>query len=41
MNADKIYVLDGGKVVESGNHKELIKNKGLYYELYNIQKGEI
>lgn len=41
MNADKIYVLDGGKVVESGTHKKLIKNKGLYYELYNIQKGEI
>jgi len=41
MNADRIYVLDGGKVVEFGTHKELIKNKGLYYELYNIQKGEI
>lgn len=41
MNADRIYVLDNGQVVESGNHQELIKNKGLYYELYNIQKGEI
>lgn len=41
MNADRIYVLDSGKVVESGNHKELLKKKGLYYELYNIQKGEI
>ncbi len=40
MNADRIYVLDSGKVVEFGSHKELLKNKGLYYELYKIQKGE-
>lgn len=41
MNADKIYVLDEGKVIESGNHKELIKKKGYYYELFNIQNGEL
>ncbi len=41
MKADRIYVLDSGKVVEFGNHKELMKKKGYYYELYNIQKGDI
>ena len=41
MNADKIYVLDSGKIIESGTHNELLKNKGYYYELYNIQKGGI
>lgn len=40
MNANRIYVLDNGKIIESGNHKELLANKGLYYELYKIQKGE-
>lgn len=39
-NADKIYVLDEGKVLEEGNHQELLKKKGYYYELYKIQKGE-
>lgn len=39
-NADHIYVLDHGKVVESGTHQELLNKKGYYYELYNIQKGE-
>lgn len=36
-NADKILVIDDGKIIESGNHKELIQNKGHYYELYNNQ----
>ena len=36
-NADKIYVLDKGEIVESGNHKELIKMKGKYYKAFNIQ----
>ncbi|MCK5636633.1 MAG: ATP-binding cassette domain-containing protein, partial [Thermoplasmatales archaeon] len=38
QNADKIYVLDEGKIVEGGTHKELLKKKGKYWELYNIQK---
>lgn len=41
MNADKIYVLDNGKVLESGNHKELMDKKGYYYNLYKLQKGDI
>jgi len=41
MKADKIYVLDSGKIIESGNHEELMKKKGYYYDLYNIQKGDI
>ena len=32
---DKIYVLDNGKIVESGNHASLIKSKRHYYNLYN------
>jgi len=35
--ADKILVLDSGKVVEEGTHEELLSKKGLYYELYMLQ----
>lgn len=35
MNADRIYVLDGGCIVESGNHQELIDQQGLYFKLLN------
>ncbi len=41
MNADSIYVLDEGKVIESGTHQELMQKKGYYYKLYEIQKGDI
>ncbi|CEP45477.1 ABC transporter ATP-binding protein [[Clostridium] sordellii] len=34
-NADKIYVIDKGKVIESGTHKELTLNKSIYYNLAN------
>ncbi|APC94626.1 lipid A export permease/ATP-binding protein MsbA [Francisella tularensis subsp. novicida] len=33
-NADKIVVMDGGKVVESGKHQELLEQGGLYTRLY-------
>ncbi len=36
-NADKIYVIENGKVVESGTHDELIKENGEYSKLYNMQ----
>ncbi len=39
QNADIIYVLDKGEIVESGTHDQLIKQKGKYWELYNIQEG--
>ena len=36
-NADKIVVLDGGVVAESGNHEELMKKNGLYARLVKLQ----
>ena len=35
---DNILVLDSGKIVESGNSRELKDKKGLFRELLNIQK---
>jgi ATP-binding cassette subfamily B protein len=37
MNADQIVVLDKGKIIETGTHKELISLKGNYYELVKNQ----
>lgn len=37
INADKIIVINDGKIIEQGNHNELIKNKGFYSELYKNQ----
>lgn len=37
INAHKIYVFSEGKIVEEGNHKELIKLNGFYAKLYNLQ----
>ena len=37
-NADVIHVLENGKIIESGSHKELIKKKGKYWELYMAQQ---
>ena len=36
-NADQIIVLDKGKIIEIGNHKSLVENKGSYYHLVNNQ----
>lgn len=36
-HADKILVLDGGKIVECGNHEELVKAGGIYSEIYEAQ----
>jgi ATP-binding cassette subfamily B protein len=38
--ANKIIFLDDGKIIEEGNHDELIQNKKLYSKLYEQQKGE-
>ncbi len=40
MHADKIYVLEKGKVVETGNHQQLLDEKGLYYAMWRQQIGE-
>ncbi len=36
---DRIIVLDNGKIVEEGSHRELIRNNGKYAELWNRQSG--
>ena len=38
-NADKIYVISKGKIVEVGTHEELLEKNGVYKRLYNIQFG--
>ena len=40
MHADRIYVLERGEVVETGNHEELLAEKGLYYAMWRQQIGE-
>ncbi|MNL87758.1 putative multidrug resistance ABC transporter ATP-binding/permease protein YheH [compost metagenome] len=40
MYADRIYVLEKGRVVETGNHNALIDEKGLYYAMWRQQIGE-
>ncbi len=37
QNADRIVVLDKGKIVQVGKHSELIRKEGLYKKLYNLQ----
>jgi ABC-type multidrug transport system fused ATPase/permease subunit len=37
QNAEAIYVIDGGKVVEQGTHDELVTKRGLYSKLYKLQ----
>lgn len=38
-NCDKIIVMDKGKIVEQGTHKELLEKKGQYYRLWEMQQG--
>lgn len=40
INADRILVLDEGKLVGVGNHKELIENSAVYREIYATQKAQ-
>ncbi len=35
--ADRIFVVDNGKIIEEGNHRQLLKKKGAYYNLYMAQ----
>ena len=36
-DADRVLVIDGGRIVEEGNHEELIARRGRYHDLYNAQ----
>ena len=37
QNVDRILVVHKGEIVEEGNHQELLKQRGLYYNLYKLQ----
>ncbi len=39
--ADLIVALDGGRIVETGTHDELMARRGLYYEMYTLQVGHL
>ncbi len=39
-NVSKIIVIDKGKIIETGTHKQLLDKKGMYYKLYKRQIGE-
>jgi len=39
-NADEIVVMDGGRIVEQGDHAELLRKQGFYYRLYQSQFAE-
>lgn len=40
MHADRIYVLEKGNIIETGNHETLLAEKGLYYAMWRQQIGE-
>jgi ATP-binding cassette subfamily B protein len=40
MHADKIFVLEQGKIIEQGRHDDLLEEKGLYYAMWRQQIGE-
>ena len=41
IHSDKIIIISDGKIIASGNHKELIKTSGIYKDIYNSQiRGE-
>jgi ATP-binding cassette subfamily B protein len=40
LHADRIYVLERGRIVESGRHEDLLGMKGLYYAMWRQQIGE-
>lgn len=40
-DANKILVLDKGKIIESGNHQELIDKRGVYYNMYQLQQSGV
>ena len=40
-HADRIYVLDGGRLIETGDHEELLDSNGVYAALWQVQTGEV
>ena len=39
LHANRIYVLERGKIVETGDHDSLVAQKGLYYAMWRQQSG--
>lgn len=40
-DADRIYIIENGRITESGTHKELLANRGYYYNIYQLQQGNM
>lgn len=40
-NADRIYVMEQGRLVEQGRHEELLAQQGIYANLWRVQMGEV
>jgi ATP-binding cassette subfamily B protein len=39
-DADRIWVLEGGRIIEGGSHDELVRRGGLYAALWRVQTGD-
>lgn len=39
QDADQILIMDNGKIIEHGTHKELLKNRGFYYKIWALQNS--
>lgn len=41
QHADRIFVLDKGSIIERGNHDTLMEDRGLYYQMHQMQQGRV